>query len=128
MSYDQEDDDSLFGNDRVRRDDMDTSREAAAKFTPKRLSVIQARVLWYFGVVAIAAGSNDMDLEDFFKRKHPAYSTVRKRRTELEHKGYVRDSGRRNINRNNSKMAIWEITESGKERLEQLLIQKNGNK
>lgn len=90
----------------ARRTDPDTSHAAARAFTEERLTAIQRDVLAFFRAKQRAT---DEDVEDALKSKHPAFSTLRKRRTDLVERGFLRDSGDRKINRNNRKMIIWEL-------------------
>lgn len=93
----------------ARRSDPDTSWEAANSFTKKRLSAIQQDVLDYFRKVKRAT---DEQLEDYFREKYQAQTTVSKRRTDLVNLGYLRDSGERAWNRNDRRMIIWELIEA----------------
>lgn len=90
----------------VRRENPDTSYEAANSFTKKRLSDIQADVLAWFRIVRRAT---DEELEAHFRDKYPAQTTVSKRRTDLVRLGYLRDSGDRKWNVNNRRMIVWEL-------------------
>lgn len=91
----------------ARNTDPDTSHEAAAAFTEERLTEIQLAVLAFFRVKGRAT---DEDVEDALSGQYPAFSTLRKRRTDLVQRKFLRDSGARKLNRNNRKMIVWEIT------------------
>jgi hypothetical protein len=90
----------------ARRSDPDTSHASAAAFTEDRLTQIQRDVLDFFRSHGRAT---DEDIEDALSSKHPAFSTLRKRRTDLVQRGFLRDTGERRLNRNNRKMIVWEI-------------------
>lgn len=95
-----------FSGPRVRRDDHDTSQEAAELITEKRLTEIQQDILAWFRIVRRAT---DEELENHFRDKYPAQTTVSKRRTDLKHLGYLRDSGERRKNSNMRSMIVWEL-------------------
>ena len=88
----------------ARNTDPDTSHLAAASFTEERLTDIQRDVLAFFRTHGRAT---DEEIEDALKGKHPAFSTLRKRRTDLVQRGLLRDTGERKVNRNNRKMIVW---------------------
>jgi hypothetical protein len=95
-----------FSGPLVRRDDPDTSQEAADAITPKRLTEIQQDVLAWFHS---HRHGTDEDIERALHEKHPAFSTVRNRRCDLVTLGYLRDSGERRINSNKRNMIVWEV-------------------
>jgi hypothetical protein len=97
-----------------RRNDKPTSVIAAETFDETRLTQLQTLVLEFFRTRKEAT---DEELEDALMGQIPAASTLRKRRCELVSLGYLRDSGRRRMNRNNREMVVWEITEEGAEEL-----------
>lgn len=90
----------------ARRTDPDTSHAAAASFTEQRLTAIQSDVLSFFRQVRRAT---DEQLETCLRLKHPGFSTLRKRRTDLVQMGLLRDSGERAINDGHRRMIVWEI-------------------
>jgi len=92
----------------ARNSDPDTSHQAAAAFTEERLTEIQGAVLAYFRAVRRAT---DEQLEDALGGRYSAFSTLRKRRTDLKHMGYLRDSGVRVVNRNGRAMVVWELVD-----------------
>jgi len=87
-----------------RRDDPQTSVDAAKKILP-RISNLQFRVyealLRHF--FRTGKGMTDKELEKLPEFKDCGYSTVRKRRTDLMHKGYVVDSGEKRDG-----LTVWE--------------------
>jgi len=89
-----------------RRTDPETSREAAESFEPRRLTAIQLDVLDWFHQVR---SGTDGELEEALLAKHPGFSTLRKRRTELVEKGFLKDSGERRMNRNRRNMVVWKV-------------------
>jgi hypothetical protein len=95
-----------FSGPRVRHTDPDSSQAAAKAITQKRLTEIQQDILAWFRCVHRAT---DEELETHFRDKYPAQTTVSKRRTDLFHLGYLRDSGKREFNSNNRKMIVWEL-------------------
>lgn len=99
----------LFDQPRAtaRNTDPDTSHEAAKAFTEERLTEIQLAVLAFFRAKVRAT---DQGVEDALSGQYPAFSTLRKRRPALVQRGFLRDSGARQLNRNNRKMIVWEIT------------------
>jgi hypothetical protein len=90
----------------ARSADPETSRLAAEAFTEQRLTEIQSVV---FELFTIRRRLTDEEIEDALSVKYPAFSTLRKRRTDLVQLGLIRDSGERKLNRNNRKMIVWEI-------------------
>jgi hypothetical protein len=90
----------------ARRTDPDTSHAAAASFTEQKLTEIQRDVLSFFRQVRRAT---DEQLETCLHLKHPGFSTLRKRRTDLVQMGLLRDSGERAVNGGCRKMIVWEI-------------------
>ena len=95
-----------FSGPRVRALDPDTSREAAEKITPKRLTEIQQAILDFFRTVHKAT---DEEIEKHLQHKYSAPSTLRKRRTDLVSLGYLRDSGHRRRNSHDRLMIVWEL-------------------
>lgn len=84
----------------ARNTDIDTSHAAAAS-VEAQLTNLQSDVLDAF----IQHGSlTDLRLNELFKDRGYAESTVRKRRSELAELGYVKDSGNR-VGRH----AVWEL-------------------
>ncbi len=77
----------------VRRDDHDTSIEAAASVEPN-LSKLQHAVL---AAIIKMPGLCDYDLENLPQFLHYSYSTIRKRRTELSQKGLVETIGTKKV-------------------------------
>jgi len=92
----------------VRATDPDTSYEAAASFTKDGLTEIQLDVYNFF-LNQPNKEATDEELEDVLLSKYPATSTVKKRRTDLFHKGLLCDSGTRRKNRNNRNMIVWKV-------------------
>ena len=95
----------------ARRTDPETSHEAAASFTKKRLGDIQQDVLGWYRKVKRA---DDEQLEDNFAAKYHAQTTVSKRRTDLVKLGYLEWSGEWRVNRNNRRMRIWQLVDRKK--------------
>lgn len=96
----------------ARHTDPDTSQEAAQSFSEDRITECMRDVL---DQMARHNGrATDEQLDDWLKHKYHAQTTVSKRRTDLMHMGYVRDSGKRIINRNLRNMIVWELTEEGR--------------
>jgi hypothetical protein len=91
----------------ARRTDPDTSHEAAASFSEKRLTAIQGDVLSFFRQVRRAT---DEELERVLLVKYPGFSTLRKRRTDLLQMGLLRDSGQRKRNASGHNMILWELS------------------
>lgn len=91
---------------RVRHADPDTSQAAAEALTPKRLTEIQNAVLAWFR--AHGPGT-DEQIEDALLNRYSGFSTLRKRRCDLVTLGYLRDSGKRETNRNGRQMIVWEL-------------------
>jgi len=90
----------------ARLSDPETSHEAAAAFSQKRLTAIQLDVLTWFRSVG---QGTDEELEAALLGKHPGFSTLRKRRCELVDKGLLEDSGEGRVNRNGRKMVVWRV-------------------
>jgi hypothetical protein len=90
---------------RARRTDPETSREAASSFTPVRLTEIQKDVLAFFRSHGPAT---DEELRESLEAKHPAESTLRKRRTELVQRGLLHDTGTTKFSGNRRRMIVWE--------------------
>lgn len=88
----------------VRRNDHDTSVEAAAAVEPK-LSKLQSEVLQ---AVNRNPGCSDYDLENLPQFLHYSYSTIRKRRTELSQKGLLETIGTKRAP-NGRKMHIYRL-------------------
>jgi hypothetical protein len=84
--------------------DPETSWEAAEAFTNERLSDIQWDVLQFYRLRHFAT---DEELEDYFKDKYHAQTTVSKRRTDLYHLGILYDTKVKVWNRNNRRMTLW---------------------
>lgn len=89
-----------------RSSDPDTSKSAAYAFSEARLSEIQQAVLDFF---VGRKRATDAELISDLGQRYPADSTLRKRRCDLVRKGYLRDSGQRQINANSRKMVVWEL-------------------
>jgi predicted HTH transcriptional regulator len=88
----------------VRRNDYQTSVEAAEAVQP-HLSDLQAKVLAY---IEERGQVTDAALEAHFGLSQYAYSTIRKRRTELVAKGLVRACGV-GKNAKGRSMTLWEV-------------------
>lgn len=84
----------------ARNTDIDTSH-AAAVSVESQLTTLQGDVL---GAFKLHRRLTDLRLNEIFKDRGYAESTVRKRRSELAELGYVKDSGDR-IGRH----AVWEL-------------------
>jgi len=94
-------------SDKFRNNDPDTSKEAG-KIIEIRLTDIQYDVYQFF-LKQPDNSATDEELEDALMFKYPAWSTARKRRTELYHKGLLYDPGIRRKNRNNRNMIVWKL-------------------
>jgi hypothetical protein len=90
----------------ARSTDPETSHESAEAFTEQRLTEIQTAV---FELFTVRRRLTDEEIEDALSVKYPAFSTLRKRRTDLVQMGLIRDSGERRFNRNRRRMIVWEI-------------------
>ena len=88
----------------VRRNDYQTSVEAAEAVQP-HLSDLQAKVLAY---IEERGQVTDAALEAHFGLTQYAYSTIRKRRTDLVAKGLVRACGT-GKNAKGRSMTLWEV-------------------
>ena len=94
----------------ARRDDIDTSHEAAEAVTP-HIRELQARVL-AFAKDRGAAGFTDVDLNRHFGT---GLSTYRTRRSELVDKGLIEDSGERvRAGESGRRHALWRIADAGR--------------
>lgn len=92
----------------ARATDPDTSHEAAEGFSIERLTAIQRDVFEWFRSVG---RGTDEDLELALGEKYPAFSTLRKRRTDIFQRHLIRDSGERRLNRNGRRMIVWEVAD-----------------
>jgi hypothetical protein len=88
-----------------RRDDHDTSKSAGLAMRGERLSALHREVLEFFHLHGPAT---DEDLEDALGPKHPGFSTLRKRRSELYQAKRLIDTGKRKINRGGRPMILWQ--------------------
>ena len=92
----------------ARRDDMDTSRDAAEEVTP-HIRELQIKVLEF--AREHGAGFTDVDLNQHFGTTS---STYRTRRSELVDKGLIEDTGDRvALGGRGRRHALWRITEKG---------------
>jgi hypothetical protein len=95
----------------VRRDDHETSIEAAEAIAPKR-SPLQCAVL---GAFIRLGRMTDAELEALPEFGGFAYSTVRKRRTELFQDGLVEETGEKRARREGkARLKVWKATTEGK--------------
>lgn len=98
----------------AKRDDPDTSWEAAASFSPEDLSRMQAMVLAYFRRVR---RSSDPELRKAFGEgsdhsdRRFAYSTLQTRRCELVRRGLIRNSGEKTLNTRGKLVIVWELVD-----------------
>lgn len=90
----------------TRRDDHDTSREAADSIRP-----ITGKIALAVLEFAMRRGSYGFT-DDELKTAHPEApeSSYRKRRTELTRLGRLCDSGERRINRHGRNEIVWKIS------------------
>jgi hypothetical protein len=91
-----------------RRAGPETSKEAGLAMRGDRLTEIQEDVLAFF---RYNGPSTDEELEDSLAGKHPGFSTLRKRRSELAQAKRLCDTGQRKMNRNGRRMIVWGIPE-----------------
>jgi hypothetical protein len=88
----------------VRHDDHSTSVAAAVGVVKRDKSKLQREVLAAF----VELGPmTDGELEALPQFAHYAYSTVRKRRTELCQRGDLVETGDRRMSEGNSPMKVW---------------------
>lgn len=93
----------------ARRDDLDTSREAAASVTP-RIRQLQIAVLEY-ALDCWPGGFTDPAMNAHFG---VTSSTYRTRRAELVDMGMIHDTGERvTLGAGGRKHAVWRITDRG---------------
>lgn len=82
----------------------DTSREAAERIEPKKLS-LKRKVLEHFKLVGECTDEQGMEALEM----NP--STYRPRRIELVDSGHLRDSGRTALTKSGRGAVLWEINE-----------------
>jgi hypothetical protein len=98
----------------ARRNDPDTSWQAADSFSPEELNQLQAKVLAYFRRVRRSTDEemrNAFGEDSCYTSRRYAYSTLMTRRKELERLGFIRDSGQRVLNSRGRPVIVWEIVD-----------------
>lgn len=105
----------------VRRNDLDTSYAAAEHVIPRR-NQLQLRLL---EAITTYGAMTDQQLEDLPEFRRYAYSTVRKRRTELYQRHELVITGE-TINSRGVRMKIWDLTERAQANREERMIDRNG--
>jgi hypothetical protein len=90
----------------TRRGHPETSHEAAASLSSDALSELQTRVLEWFQANGPATDETLLRAEEF---NELGASTARSRRATLVERGFIRDSGRREVNSRGRNMIVWEV-------------------
>lgn len=101
----------------ARRDDPETSHEAAASVASETIRLTQRRILECLSSIG---SQDDPAIEQWFwgsDYEQPSSSGLRTRRSELVAKGLVRHSGEYGRSKTGRRTRLWEITEAGRRRL-----------